>query len=474
MKINISFILLLTILLSITPIIAKDKKLLVGIAKTNITPTEKQLLQGKKVHDSLYIRTLILDNKSNKVALITIDSQGVAQFILEEAKKKINKNSNFPIENIVISSTHTHSGIIANVSPENFNNDKLTDYQLFLIDKLLLSFSEANNNLQPAEIAWGTIQKPEHVFNRRWYTQELNINPFGTQDSVKMNPGSTLRPKLIKPAGPTDPEINFIAIRTTNHTPLAILANYSLHYIGGVKAGELSADYFGAFDIEINRALNNQIISPKFIGMMSNGTSGDINNHDYSKPLPSYPDYEKMTLVAKDIANVISLEYNKLKFKSWIPIEIQYQDISLQPRETDIQQNGNFKKIKQNQSKSTLFHPQEKYFSARVNYYQHTYIKEFKVPLQAIRLGDLAITTIPFEVFVETGLELKERNPFKNSFTIGLANGHWGYLPTPEQHAKGGYETWITVNRVAKNTSRIITEELLEMLDKLKNKKGGN
>src|SRR5690606_37547932 len=73
---------------------------------------------------------------------------------------------------------------------------------------------------------------------------------------------------------------------------------------------------------------------------------------------------------------------------------------------------------------------------------------EVEVPLQAIRIGDLAISGIPFEVFAETGLELKERVPFAETFTVELANGSYGYLPTPEQHRLGGYETWLGTNFV--------------------------
>ena len=68
--------------------------------------------------------------------------------------------------------------------------------------------------------------------------------------------------------------------------------------------------------------------------------------------------------------------------------------------------------------------------------------------LQAIRIGDLAIVSSPFETFAETGLEIKIRSPFKTTFTIELANGGYGYLPTPEQHRLGGYETWLGTNRV--------------------------
>ena len=48
-----------------------------------------------------------------------------------------------------------------------------------------------------------------------------------------------------------------------------------------------------------------------------------------------------------------------------------------------------------------------------------------------------------------------------------LANGHYGYLPTPEQHALGGYETWMGTNQLEKEASRKITAALMEMLGRL-------
>ena len=88
-------------------------------------------------------------------------------------------------------------------------------------------------------------------------------------------------------------------------------------------------------------------------------------------------------------------------------------------------------------------------------------------PLQALRIGGLAICAIPFETLVEIGLDLKRRSPFPRTMVIGIANGYNGYLPTPEQHQLGGYETWLGTNRVQKDASAIITDQLLEMLGEL-------
>ena len=91
-----------------------------------------------------------------------------------------------------------------------------------------------------------------------------------------------------------------------------------------------------------------------------------------------------------------------------------------------------------------------------------------RVVLQSVRIGALGIFAIPFEVFSEIGLELKARRPFKPSFTMELANGGYGYLPTPEQHELGGYETWLGTNKVEVQASVKIVNTLLEMAAELK------
>jgi len=87
-----------------------------------------------------------------------------------------------------------------------------------------------------------------------------------------------------------------------------------------------------------------------------------------------------------------------------------------------------------------------------------------EIPLQALRIGDGVINAIPFETFAETGLELKDRSPFPHTMNIELANGSFGYLPTPRQHRLGGYETWLGTNYVEPTASTKITETLQNLL----------
>jgi len=84
-------------------------------------------------------------------------------------------------------------------------------------------------------------------------------------------------------------------------------------------------------------------------------------------------------------------------------------------------------------------------------------------------LGDLAIAAIPCEVFVEIGLEIKKKSPFGQTFTVSLANGYNGYLPTPQHHQWGGYETWRARSSYLEvDASNKITDTVLDLLDELK------
>lgn len=54
---------------------------------------------------------------------------------------------------------------------------------------------------------------------------------------------------------------------------------------------------------------------------------------------------------------------------------------------------------------------------------------------------------------------------FKAGAYIELANGSYGYLPTPKQHKSGGYETWLGTNRVEEESSTKIVPKLMSLFN---------
>jgi hypothetical protein len=87
------------------------------------------------------------------------------------------------------------------------------------------------------------------------------------------------------------------------------------------------------------------------------------------------------------------------------------------------------------------------------------------VHINALRLGDAVLCTNPAELFVEFGLQIKERSPAKVTFVGELTDGYVGYVPTQKAFSRGGYETWpAPSSRLDRNAGEQIvsvTEELL-------------
>jgi hypothetical protein len=291
-------------------------------------------------------------------------------------------------------------------------------------------------------------------------------NPFGGEDKVVMNPGVG-NPNLLEPASPTDPQVSFLSVQSTNGVPLALLANYSLHYVGGVPNGHISADYFAVFCQRIGELLQADRKDAPFVGMLANGTCGDVNNINFAGPRETNPPYAKMRIVADDLAREVLRVYQTVPHRDWMELKAAQSELTLAMRIPSPEMIVHAEEILARPATISPVHRYEKAYAERT-LSAATWPKEVSIVLQAFRIGEVAVAAIPFETFAETGLELKAKSPVKPMFTIELANGAYGYLPTPEQHELGGYETWLGTNRVEKEASRKIVKRLLELLEKVK------
>ncbi len=446
-----------------------------GAAASNITPPLGQPIVGNwnsppatHIHDELHARCLVLDDGHSKIAFAICDNVGISRHVFDAARKRIHENTGIPADHILMASTHTHSATTARAENPMVADSSLTDYQRFLARRIADGVSRAINNLEPAQIGWGSVDVPGQVFNRRWYLKPGTPlpNPFGGQDKVQMNPrrGS---PDLVEPAGPTDPQVSFLSVRAKDGRPIALLANYSLHYVGGVPQGHVSADYFALFADKIARKLDAQRLDPPFVGILSNGTSGDVNNINFREKGQSQPPYQKMNEVADEVADAVSQAHRNIKFQDWVPLDAAHQELVLSVRKPNPEQVAFARRIQAKPEDATPEYPHERIYAERV-LQLHDTPDQVSVPLQALRIGDLGIVAIPFEVFTETGLRIKKESPFAQTFTIELANGSYGYLPTPRHHALGGYETWMGTNRVEIQASDKIEQVLLNLLQTLK------
>lgn len=424
---------------------------------------------SQHIHDELHARCLVLDNGGTRVAFVVVDLVGADKLLYDEARRLVTAETGLPGENLIMSATHTHSATSALGRNRFAPQTELDEYQKFVARRIADGVRRAINNLAPAQIGWATAGEPREVFNRRWFMKPgtVPVNPFGeTNDLVKMNPPRASA-NLDQPAGPIDPEICLIAVRTPEGRPVAVLANYSLHYVGGVRNADISADYFALFADRLQQLLGADRQDPPFVAIMSNGTSGNINNIDFTKPAERRAPYEKMREVADRVATAAHGAYGKIQWRNTVPLAAKLELLEVGVRHPTPQQLA--------RAKAILDGPKDAKKTATLEYHyadravrMSTWPATMQIPIQALRVGDVAVGGIPNEVFVEIGLEYKRRSPFKPGFIMSIANGYFGYLPTPEHHKLGGYETWLGTNRLEVEAANKILAKLLEMVETLR------
>ena len=451
-------------------------RLQAGAAAVDITPKVWPLpligsfsfRPAESTHDPLHVRAIVLDDGATQLAIAVVDSCYVQRDVLDDAKQRASERTAIPTSNMLVSATHTHSAPPAKPRAayrigrgEDLTANEST-YSEQLRAGIADAITQAYETRAAAEAGWGSAQLPEELSNRRWFKKEGTIppDPFGgTTDTVQMNPG---RNDLVRPAGPIDPEISVLSVRTAEGKPLALLANYSLHYVGGVPRGQVSADYFGEFA----RLITERLGAPEgFVGILSNGTSGDVNNIDFTGKRPRREPFEQIRIVAGKVADKSHEVYRAIEHRSGVTLAMAERILALDRRKPTDEDYEQAKKVLTVEDESTLPRRAKPYARRAIELYEGP--KTVDVKLQAVRIGDLGITALPFETFTEIGLALKEKSPLKPTFTIELANGGEGYLPTPVQHELGGYETWLGTNRVEKQASVKITETVLQLLDEV-------
>ena len=459
----------LTILLLASAASAADP-LRAGAATSNITPELGAKIVGgflpfpaTGIHDELHARCLVLDDGKTKLALVVCDLLGLHRSVSVEARRLIEEATGIPPSHVAISGTHTHSAASALGENRYTSEQPLDDYQRFVARRIADGVRRAINNLRPAQIAFGTAEAPEHVFNRRWFMREGTTppNPFGKVDKVKMNPpgGS---PDLVEPAGPTDPTVSFIALREPGGRLISVYAAYSLHYVGGVGNGEISADYYGMFCHALAKLQNATEAEPPFVAMMANGTSGDINNINFRQPRPSAPPYSQMRKVAEDVAGKVNAALAKAEWQERAELDARYRELELNWRTIDAELLAWAKERNPNPTALPTKADLPTIYAGRVQRLAGAK-GPARIPLQVLRIGDVCIGTSPCETFAEMGLEFKKRSPFARSFVVELNHGYFGYLPTPRHFALGGYETWPGTNSLEPQAAVKMLDALLEM-----------
>ncbi len=383
------------------------------------------------VVDRLYAKALVLDDGQTRAALCVVDTCLMPRDLIDHAKDLVTKATGIPTDRMCISATHTHSAPSAMAC---LGSRVDPDYAAGLPPRIAEAIIGATKNLTPARVGWAVVDDWDHTFNRRWIRRpdRMLTDPFGQRNvRAHMHPGHE-NPDAVGPSGPVDPGLSVLAVQSPAGRPLAVLANYSQHYY---ESPLLSSDYYGQFARHIEKLLNAEGGSPPFVGIMSQGTSGDLMWMDYGSPrrFIGYDAY------AREIAERVHEAYRTIAWHDWIPLRMVERTLTLRYRVPDEKRLAWARQMVESITNRLPRTLPEIYAGETIQLHQR---QQAELKLQALRIGDLGIAAMPCEVFAITGLKLKAQSPLQPTLNLELANGAEGYIPPPEQHKLGGYTTW--------------------------------
>ena len=416
-----------------------------GAAVVDVTPVKLPVLlnggmfsrQSEVVNTRVNARAVALSDGTNRVALVVVDSCMLPRPLLDETKALAAQRTGIPINRILISATHAHT---APSSMGCLGTHADPAYPAFLREKLVEAIAAALANLEPARIGFTKANAAEFTALRRWIRRPDRVvdDPFGNKTvRANMHAGRNWE-DVTGESGPEDPDLSLVSIQARDGRPIAVMGNFSMHYFGDKN---ISADYFGLFAEGLKQRIApaSPAGKPPFVGLMSHGCSGDIYRADYTVPAAQRKSDQTIQAYADGLLDIAMKAYAGIKYRDDADVAMAEQRMTLKYRVPDKQRLEWAQRVVATMGDRLPKDTSEVY--AREQIYLHER-QQTEIVVQALRIGDIGIATTPTETYAITGLKIKAASPLPHNIVIELANGGDGYIPPPEQHLFGGYNTW--------------------------------
>lgn len=408
---------------------AAQGDLRVGAARVDITPPADPANppSGKYAHERLYVRAIVLDNGSTRAALIGADQAGLPEGVWLGASKQIASELNCPVENIVMSATHTHSGWGPGPVPAPGRGQARPDPSanqppLPIIAQIVDAARQAKTKLQPARVGFGTG------------FSYLNVNRDAIDPETRR---WTQAPNL---DGPSDKTVAVLKFSSPTGEPIAVYMDYAMHPVNGYLAGFTSADFPGAASRYIEQAYDEKVVA-----VFAQGASGDQN--------PLYLRAATNAMASRSgvpiTGNVLTREKIEAPIRDGrvqaAPVDPKVGDVLERVMDgegvllaeevirvlTGITRMEASPRISAAQSLVTC--PGRRRTDSVREGSPGTYEEgdPVNIRLGVLRIGNVALTTVDAEVYSAIERRLKEASPLANTVMVTLANGmaNSGYVP---------------------------------------------
>lgn len=439
--------------------ITAQTNLRVGASRIDITPPPDPANppSGKYAHEKLYVRAIVLDNGSARAALIGADQGGLSEVIWQSASKQIAAELNCPVENIIMSATHTHSGWGPGGFPgmRGLRPDPNAPPPP-IVGHIVDAMRQAKANLQPARVGFGAGKS------------YLNVNRDAVDAKTHL---WTQAPNL---DGPSDKTVVVVEFRSLSGAPIAVYIDYAMHPVNGFLAGLTSADFAGATSRYVE-----QNFGDKTVAVFVQGASGDQN--------PLYLRAGTNAMASQSGVPVTGYVLTRE------PVEEPIRDGKVKPGPEDPNVKDTLERVMDSEgvllgeevirvmtniqrldaspgitaAQKTVTCPGRKRVDSAREGTPGTYEDgdPVNIRLGAMRIGNIAITSVDAEIYSSIATRLKRESPMADTFMVTLANGfaNSGYIPNDT--AFGAYTFQVLSSRLKPGCAETaIVDGLLDLI----------
>ena len=398
-----------------------------GAAKCLITPPIGVSLAGyfhdrvaTSIRDDPYARALVVENADRRLALVSCDLATMTAEVSGAAKAIIARECAIPPERVLICATHTHTG------PELRDNGVvpcLGAYVEELPNRIAGAVRAACDATIEATLHPGRTEVHGYAFNRLHRLKD-GAEVFGL--------GPATAASVVGPAGPIDPELQTLTVRDLDGRVRAMAIHYALHpdVIGGAAADFISADWPGAMARTVEGVYGDGAEC-----LFLQGTAGDINHVPYTETYMPRKGPRKAEQIGRALAGAAIYAAEKAEPMRDVTVDGAVEILSIPYYTRDAAMFAEIERLRA----IPRLGAQDKYILDRFEKWPHDG-KNADVPVQALRIGEMALTGFPAEVFVRIGLEVKQYSPARHTWPVELANARVStYVPATDQAGRGAY-----------------------------------
>lgn len=446
-----------------------EQRLLVGFSDVVITPDEPMPLGGygasswrkheKVLEDIHAIGTAMTDGQGSTVVILTIDTTRAYFEAVPEARKMISAATGLPVERIMVTCTHTHSGPDLTNTAEEAVQRYIPKLQQWLVQ----CAQQALEDRKPAKVFVGNVEATGLNFVKHYY----NVDENGEKKFFGDNFGRHVIDGTTRHTTEADPTLHLVRFVREGGKDV-VLANWRAHpqLTGGSKIKNLSADYPAPFREILGAQLN------CFVHFLQ-GAAGNINpksripgeqyslDHRVFGARLAYFALECLEHSMKEVP-AGTIRTKQLIYPGKVNHSMDHKREEARLVWKFFSETGDREgtaALCKEHGFASVYHAGSVSAKAAAP-------ETIDLELNAVTVGDhLAFVTAPNELFDTNSVYTEEHSPFEMTFTCGYANGHWFYIPSQYGYDYSCYESH--VSRFAPGTGEELSEQFLEMLNEL-------